>query len=417
MRFASLMLALVAFTAAAQPTADEVYAEGKALYDAKQYEGALEKFDRCAHLEPTRARWQYNRGLALRKLKRDEESRAAFLESLRLDPTYKSKEIRDKLGDLAPPAQSARSLRPGAEAAPPPPPAAEGSDGDGLLCLGGGCGLVGLALFFLFGIKRDKPGAAPAGDQRARPAGPMPDAVRAELEARVAAVGARLTRVEHAMSLGEDGQARANLDRAHTNFQQARRTLAGGKNVPDEVRGALERAEEAGQHAERRLRALHGDAVDGARGPAAGCFFCARPLPTPESRQLLSLQVRGQQTPVAACGTCARRAATGDAPAVRLVNGQHWAATPGIDPYVLAYSNVAPLQESPAWQLTRQGADVGQLAGLAGAAAVGAVAGAAVARLLDVDALSESAAASAATAAAAQSASGRRSEKSWQDHS
>lgn len=417
MRFAVMMLALVGFTAAAQPTADDVYAEGKALYDAKQYEAALEKFDRCAHLEPTKARWQYNRGLALRKLKRDEESRAAFLESLRLDPTYKSKEIRDKLGDLAPPVETARTGVSAPESSPAPASSAEGSDGDGLLCLGGGCGLIGLVLFLVFGLKREKSASTPGGESRQRPAGPMPDAVRAELEQRVAAVGARLTRVEHAMSLGEDGQARANLDRAYTNFQQARRTLAGGKNVPDEVRGALQRAEEAGQHADARLRTLHGDAVDTARGPAAGCFFCARPLPTPEARQLLSLQVRAQQTPVAACHTCARRVAAGEAPAVRLVNGEHWAAAPGIDPYVLAYSNVAPLQESPAWQLTRQGADVGQLAGLAGAAAVGAVAGAAVARLLDVDALSESAAASAATAAAAQSASNRRSEKSWQDHS
>ena len=412
MRLAVMMLALVAFTAAAQPTADEVYAEGKALYDAKQYEAALEKFDRCAHLEPTKARWQYNRGLALRKLKRDEESRVAFLESLRLDPTYKAKEIREKLGDLAPPPATSRSGASGAE--PMPAPAATDENAPlGWICLG----LVGLlTVFWRFGVKRE-PGAAAPPPRTGRPAGPMDAGVRRELEARLGTVGQRLTRLEHAMSLGEDSQARANVDRAYTNFQQARRTLAGGKNVPDEVRGALERAEAAAGHGEHRLRALHGAAFDTAKGPAAGCFFCARPLPTPEARQVLTLQVRAQQTPVAACATCARRVAAGDAPAVSLVNGEHWATNAGIDPYVFAYSNTAPLQEAPAWQLTRQGADVGQLATLAGAAVVGAAAGAVAAKLLDVDALSESAAASAATAAAAQAASGRKDERTWQDHS
>ena len=58
-----------------------VYEQGKRLYDAKDYSGALAKFDEVAALEPGKARWQYNRGLALRKLDRFPEARDALLKS------------------------------------------------------------------------------------------------------------------------------------------------------------------------------------------------------------------------------------------------------------------------------------------------------------------------------------------------
>src|SRR5690349_1380877 len=75
----------------------EVYEQGKRLYDAKNYAGALERFEQAAAIEPDKARWQYNRGLALRKLKRFAEAREALLHSRILDPAYKQAEIDDKL--------------------------------------------------------------------------------------------------------------------------------------------------------------------------------------------------------------------------------------------------------------------------------------------------------------------------------
>ncbi len=89
----SLLLVPVTSLAASpepSPAAMSVYDEGKRLYDGKDYTSALERFDRCASMEPQVARWQYNRGLALKKLKRDGEAREAFHRSQGLDPAYKA---------------------------------------------------------------------------------------------------------------------------------------------------------------------------------------------------------------------------------------------------------------------------------------------------------------------------------------
>lgn len=148
-----------------------------------------------------------------------------------------------------------------------------------------------------------------------------------------------------------------------------------------------------------------------------GCFFCARPIPNEEARQVVSLKVRGQPSQVQACRLCARRAASNVPPKVVLVGDQHWANNAGIDPYTFAYSDQSNAsREVPLGVLSREGLDVGHLAMLAGLAGV---AGAVGARVLDVDALAEAEAASAAAAAAARSASSRRSDPSsgWKDHS
>ncbi|MFZ5439058.1 MAG: tetratricopeptide repeat protein [Myxococcota bacterium] len=405
---ASLALfALVALAQASQPEAAlAVYEEGKVLYDAKDYAGALAKFDEAARLEPEKARWQYNRGLALRKLKRDDEARAAFLESQRLDPEYKRDEIREKLGQLSPPST-----------APPGPDAAR--DAREAL-LGFACCavlLVGLVTVVLRIVKRLRsPGA-----QQVPPPPPRPRVDVTPYRAALQQAGPRLGRLEHAMSLGEDPEARPHLDRAATNFQYLRRLLRGDADAKD-LAGAKLRLEEALDLAEQRLRARHGAAFDVALGPKAGCFFCARPLPTPESRQSLTLKVRGQPTEVSACLPCARRAQSNDAPKVTMVDtGQgeaHWATVSGLDPYTFAYSEQGNAKEVPLGALSRGGADVSHLAMLAGAGFGGAALGAVAARVLDVDALAEAEAASAAAAAAARSAAARRSaSSSWSDHS
>lgn len=86
--------------AAPSPEALQLYAEGKRLYDGEDYVGALAVFDRCAAMDPQVARWQYNRGLALRMLERDAQAAEAFRASLALDPSYKTREIAQKLADL-----------------------------------------------------------------------------------------------------------------------------------------------------------------------------------------------------------------------------------------------------------------------------------------------------------------------------
>jgi hypothetical protein len=86
------------------PRALAVYDEGKRLYDRKEYGPALAKFDEAARLESTAARWQYNRGLALKKLGRQAEAKGAFVKAFALDPTYKRLESDQKLREMGYPA-------------------------------------------------------------------------------------------------------------------------------------------------------------------------------------------------------------------------------------------------------------------------------------------------------------------------
>lgn len=411
MRMAFSTVMLLAFVAVAVPSAEDVYAQGKAHYDAKRYAQALEKFDEAARLEPTKARWQYNRGLALRKLKRDEEAREAFLESLRLDPTYKQAEIREKLGELSPAATSGEA-----------PAERSASDAlssllGGLVCLVGAGGILAFVLLLAHFGKKQKGSKQKAKQGGESGAGRMAPGQHKAFVDQLHALGQRLTQFEHAMSRGEDAEARQALDRAHSNFQQARKELARAKPARDVLEGAISRASAAADVARDRFRTLHGDEWSRAKGPAAGCFFCARPLPTPESAQAVTLKLRGQQAPVAACQACARIAASGQAPNVATVKGRHWASVSGLDPYVFAYSVTVAPETTPAWKLGREAEDVASFAGVAGAAAVGVAAGVVAARVLDLDAASMSAAAVDASAAAARSAASRKSERDWRDNS
>lgn len=391
-----------------------VYEEGKVLYDQKQYAAALGKFEEAARLEPTRARWHYNRGLALKKLHRDDEARAAFLDSQRLDPTYKSDEIRQKLGELSPPATAGPSPSPSPEVAAEPLTAVDWLILCGL-CLGFLGFLVAGLVFLVRAFRR-----ATTPPQAAAPPS-LDGAVQAQLRQGLATLGPRLARLEHAMSLGEDAPARPQLDRAFAHFQHLRRMLGRESGTAAELGAVLARAQTAAAAAEERLRARHGAAFDTARGPPIGCFFCARPLPTPESRSQVTLQRAGAGTAVTACAPCARLAASATPPPVTLVQaGQgevHWASLPDADPYTLAYADLASARERPLGRLSLDGVDLPSLAGLAGAALAGAAVGAAVAHALDLDALAEGEAASAAAEAVARSASAQRSDQRWQDHS
>ena len=402
MRAWLLGVVLLASSASAEDSAAAmaVYEEGKALYDAKRYDEALAKFDEAARLEPGKARWQYNRGLALRKLKRNDEARQAFYESQRLDPEYKRDEIREKLGDVGPPSTGSSD---------------SGGDAVGGVIALGICGLIALVGVVLtvvvFRAFRAKPAASTP------PPSSKPSMHQARAHGVMRELGPRLARLEHAMSVGEDAEARKHLDLGFTLFTQVRELWRRDRAEVREVETLAGRLREAVELAEARLRARHGAAFDTALGPRVGCFFCARPIPNEEARQVVSLKVRGQPSQVQACQLCARRAGTNVPPKVVMVGDQHWAANTGIDPYAFAYSDQSNAsREVPLGVLSREGLDVGHLAMLAGLAGVaGAVAG----KVLDVDALAESEAATAAAAAAARSAVSRRSDSSsgWRDHS
>ncbi len=179
--------------------------------------------------------------------------------------------------------------------------------------------------------------------------------------------------------------------------------------------GGLERAAEALALGKERLSALRGPQGLMVRGERRGCFFCARPLPTPESRHVVALQDAGHQVEVEACATCARGVQSGQAPKVTMLGGQHWSQVPEFDPYLHAYAPPAGVTESPPWKL-----GAGALAAVAGGVALTATAGAV---LLDLAAAREAGFALEATAAAARSAGSRRQrstsseDSSWQDHS
>lgn len=76
--------------------------QGTAAYDQNRFDEALEKFDAAAQERPSDPRVQYDRGLALHKLGRNEEARAAFERARELDRDGQlSSKIDYNLGNVA----------------------------------------------------------------------------------------------------------------------------------------------------------------------------------------------------------------------------------------------------------------------------------------------------------------------------
>lgn len=382
-------------------SADAVYEQGKAAYDAKRYDEALRHFDEAARLEPTKARWQYNRGLALRKLKRSDEARLALMESLRLDPNYKRSEIDQKLTELGDGASDGEGESYGSRIAV-------------LLAFGGL-----YVLYLLWGVVRDARGGGKKSTRSEERAPPVVASThRQTIPPVLQATGARLGRCEHALSLGDDEEARTLLDQAYSRFVQLRGFLrrdAVGEREVQAVQSGLVQATDA---AEERLRARHGAAFDTAIGPRRGCFFCARPLPNDACVQAVQLKRGDEHITVEACRLCARRAGTNSPPKalfVRAPGGEtHWANVARVDPYEFAYSDhTGNSREASPGELTRPDLDLNHLATMAGLTGAAVIA----ARAMDLDALAEAEAASAAATAAARSASSRRNESRWNDAS
>lgn len=438
-RTAALVLAAPCLGAAqaapGAPTAERaaqamaVYEDGKRLYDAKNYLGALGKFDQAAALEPDKARWQYNRGLVLRKLKRDDEAREAFQKSRALDPAYKRSEIDAKLRDMGFDPAGATSGMPllpapaegaASGAAPPAAPAPARSQGFPLLpCLGCFAVVVGGLIMVVLLIRRILKGwrtsrgtlyapVLPSGGP------PRPGALKAE-ESRLEKLAATLAAAEHALRLREDEDLRALLNqatqdetRARETFKRARKGQGGAGDLP----GLLATAEEAAAAAVEKARELFGDAAFQEGGPRVGCYFCARPLASETYRARVSLKRGTEVTEVLACPPCANTAARGQAPPVKALVGEdgqmrHWSEIPDYDPYLHRHQPYPGASLVPGWKFAPGGRSLAEVAALAGG---GALAGGLLAygagRLLDLDTAQELGLAQEASQAAALKAGG-----------
>lgn len=410
-----------------------VYEQGKRLYDAKDYAGALEMFDQAAALEPGKARWQYNRGLALRKLDRFPEAREALLQSRTLDPEYKKSEIDDKLREMG--------FSPSAPSAPSPvPPASEPNDTAANVIAGAICFVVpllfvgGLIFLIRFFIRRAKSRGEDAPPQRRAPVKtsartPMRSVDVSPLDQRMEKVASALTSVEHALRLEEDADLRALLNQATMAEQRARDELAKarvGKVTPEAAEVPIRAAEEGAKAAEERARTLFGDRAFAPEGERVGCYFCARPLANASFRMQVPLKRGKTVTPVLACPPCANMAAAGQPPPVKVRvegNGRmvHWSELGGFDPYTHRHQAYPGTRNVPAWDFAPQRSLAEVAAIAAGGAAIGGLAAYGVGKLLDLDGAQEAAAAQAAaqaaTQAAARKASEQREERDWRDHS
>lgn len=353
---------------APEPRALAIYEAGKESYDAGRYEEALRRFDEAARLQPNLARWHYNRGLALRKLDREEEMRAAFAESRRLDPAYKRAEIDAKLG--LPPAEATGTTAP--------------DQGVDLTCP-----VIGFGLFAMVALLG---GLLLRGPMKAA------KATGAAWEQRLYALSARLAELERRFAAGEDAEARAHLDQATVAERRAYALVPRVQAKPKkgiDLEAALAAGEAAADAADARLReALPGPAP---RAPRVGCWFCARPLPNEASRVAVSLDEAGEGQPALVCRDCAAQAEAGRPPRIRVVEQggglRHWAEVPEFDPYLHHHRPLAGTRTVGVHALPG-GRSPGELASLAAGGALLAGGAALVAsQVLDLDALREAAAA------------------------
>jgi tetratricopeptide (TPR) repeat protein len=418
-----------------------VYEQGKRLYDAKDYAGALAKFDEVAALEPGKARWQYNRGLALRKLNRFPEARDALLKSRKLDPEYKKAEIDDKLREMG---FSPSSSAPAASAVDTPASSSSPSQPEandtaatvigGIICVAVPLLSIGGLIFLIrFIIRKSKArGEEEVPVQRFKARGSSTNNSKAmrnvdvsPLDQRMEQVANALTSVEHALRLEEDSDLRALLNQATMAEQRAREELAKarvGKVPPEAAEVPIRAAEEGAKAAEARARTLFGDRAFAPEGERVGCYFCARPLANASFRAQVPLKRGESVTPVLACPPCANMAAAGQPPPVKVRvegNGRmvHWSELGGFDPYTHRHKAYPGTRNVPAWDFAPQRSLAEVAAIAAGGAAIGGLAAYGVSKLLDLDSAQEAAAAQAAAQASARKASERREERDWRDHS
>lgn len=399
-----------------------VYEEGKRLYDARDYEGALGKFDQAARMEPGKARWQYNRGLALRKLNRFQEARDALLQSRALEPGYKRAEIDEKMREMG------FSSEGGSDSGgTPEAPASGGLDTFELV--GIIAGLIGGGVILYMVVRMFLPKPPPAAPPPARFRGTSKPPRRAvdvsPLDQRLEQVASTLVPVEHALRLQEDADLRAMLNQATLTEQRASEEVEKartGQVLPQAAEARVREAEESSREASERARTLFGDRAFLPEAERVGCYFCARPLANASFRMQVPLKRGSDVTAVLACPPCANMASAGQPPPVKVLMGRggrmvHWSELDGYDPYTHRHKAYPGTRMVPAWDFAPQ-RSVAEVAALAaGGALAGGAAAYAVSQLLDLDGAQEAAAAQAAAQAAARQASQRREERDWKDHS
>lgn len=429
-----------AASTAADKTALSIYNEGKKLYDAGNYTAARSKFLEASRRDPENPRWYYNIGLAHRQLDNPQAARQAFMKARSLDPKYKQKEIDEKLRDMGfdpgTPAddqpRSGQNTDSGQQQETATPasdnianaeeiPVDVEEDYTAAIVFFVMIGLfVGISIFVLRRtLFAAKPGAKNSVVQIDH------QAIAAASE-KLQAVSAQLISIEHAMRLGEHTDLRSLLEHATLLEAAARQDIEKAKQGnTSALRKAQQHITEAGSNAKQATELatrIYGDQAFAGQGEKVGCFFCARPLATPEVRQPLGMK-RGTETDtVIACPDCAAQAARGEAPRIRTGNGQqqHWSDEADFDPYRARHSD-GPVRRVPA-QDFRPMQPVSQLAQQAGGAAmlgVGALTGAgaamAASHFLDLDALKASQQTQQATSETANRVRERNSSSS--DHS
>lgn len=451
--------------------------EGKQAYDKKDYTTARKKFGDAARLEPTNPRWQYNLGLTYRKLDNFQAARQAFMRAREIDPHYKRSEIDEKLKDMG--------FDPNASAASQPAsnPSSKSSDKKGKTgsqpmivsspgtpvnigktektektenftapdtrqpdteperSKGGFGGLIfslfcclGLPVFIIVAIVmiirriNRKPGELPQTNLSSSSGSFDPQQLAAE-ESKLTDAAIRLTRVEHAMRLGENTDLRNLLEHATRNEQAAWKALEKVRNGDRSAFGQLQRtateAANASQRAVDLATQLYGDQAFAGQGERIGCFFCARPLANPDYRRRVTLKRGDSQDEVIACPECAALTERGQSPTIRTGDDgrTHWSELPDYDPYAMRHGETSRMRQVEAWRYEPQQpmSHLSQLAAGGALLGVGALAGAGVAyaasRFFDLDAARQTGLEHDALSEAARQATRRRSSHYDHDHS
>jgi len=437
------------------------YQEGKQSYDLKDYTTARKKFGEATRLEPENPRWQYNLGLTYRKLNNFQAARQALLRARELDPSYKRAEIDEKLQSMGfdpgssassqPPSQN--SEKPGEDkfsqplivdrpastlqdkpTEPIPPVSTETAKNDeddtislliGLFCC------FGLPIFIIAAIVIVVRRLTRKPSDQAQPkpsAGKFDPQQLAAEESKLADVAIRLTRVEHAMRLGEHPDLRNLLEHATRNEQAAWKALSKVRNGDRAAFGQLQRtaseAAAASQRAVDLATQIYGDQAFIGQGERIGCFFCARPLANPNYRHRLTIKSGTGQDEVITCPDCAAQAERGESPTIRTGDDghAHWSEIPNYDPYAMRHGE-PHLRQVEAWRYEPQQpmSSLSQLATGGALLGAGALAGAglaaAVSSIFDLDAARQSGLSHEAMGEAARQASGRRGKYTSRDHS
>jgi len=316
---------------------------GQALFAAKQYAAALEKFQFAVRNDPGSAAAYFWQGQALAQLGRDQEALQSLKKAQQLDPGLRFTE-KKAFQELLQKLQGKGA--PGPAQPPSPPPAAPQPPRWPYGWIGGGVagGLAVLwAIHTLLRRARDKGHLA------------LHHSASQEFYRQVAD---GLTRARRSLQARPNPTAEARVEAAELAFFEALEMLAQADREDTSDLPRVRRARALLEKAQEELQALSSWGLEEAEAPAAwGCYFCSKPLSDREEGDLLALQKGGETRQVLICRGCSRRCRQKNVPPVRVVPGpngfQHWATAPDYDPCYDFYHDdrygreTRPLSELP----------------------------------------------------------------------